>query len=91
MKNTPWTYHIGEDYFTIYNSQDDEVLTTPCLPDADAPLLTAIVQAVNNHDELVAALEAARLEMIDPNRGPSGPKGVIQIATAALNATKEGK
>ena len=88
MEHTPWTYHIGEDYFTIYNSRDVEVLTSPCLPDADAPRVESIVQAVNSHDELVAALRENLDWMEDHGFVPPS----VDRGEAALgNTTKEGK
>ncbi len=95
MEHTPWTYHIGEDYFTIYNSKDEEVLTSPCSPDADAPLIESIVQAVNSHDKLVAALigmiehSSCRCGGFDGREIVPQPCDICKAAqTAITNVTK---
>ena len=87
MEHTPWSYHIGEDYFTIYNSRDVEVLTSPCLPDADAPRIKLIVQAVNSHDDLVTEL-GKLITFMEKKFYSDYTLG--KAKTALNNATKEG-
>ena len=98
MEHTPWSYHIGEDYFTIYNSRDVEVLTSPCLPDADAPRIKLIVQAVNSHEALLKGLNDNIQTLRALPLQPQGSTVEISIAKAInntrviiANATKEGK
>ena len=91
MEHTPWTYHTGEGYITIYNSRGDEVLTTPCFPDVDAPLLASIVQAVNSHDELVAALNLLMSARQKDGTITPSQFTISVVKNAISNATKEGK
>jgi len=75
---TPWKIHIASTTRHGYDIESamGDLIVYNLQNKANAEF---IVRACNAYEELLAVLKGARLAITDPNRGPSGNVGVLDI------------